>query len=1211
MPSATGRRRCRGGQSTPRAKAGHSGGGRSIVMAAALIAGMGAGASVGTQVASAQTAWSVSTSFPPAGQYITGVSCAAATRPSKCEAVGYSATGAVALSSTDGGATWAAQIPPVQATQLSAVSCPSATFCIAAGDEYQPSGEYGAFAITADGGATWTYEEARSGVMALYGVSCPSSEICEAVGANEQGDPIVAGTTDGGADWSIQHIPPGALELSGISCSSIMDCEAVGEKAPRQGLILGTSNGGALWSVQTSPAAVSGYSGVDCVASTTFCVAVGIFYPKPYYPRFKSITYPIAVASSTTNAGTSWSADSLPQVVSELGAVSCWTASACEATGDSSLDAGLALGTSNGGASWSDQTLPGEVSGLPAVSCFSQVDCVAGGFTYGTSYSASLLTTTDMGTAWSAAALPDGVPELFATSCSSSTSCVAVGYTTPASAIIESSANGGTSWAAEGVPPGVDFLYGVDCPDTLDCVAVGQSQAGAAIVVSTDGGETWTSESPPAGAYVLSAIFCTPGAEDCDAVGYITPPTGPASGVVVTTTDGGENWSMASVPAATPSLYAVSCWLGVTDCVAVGGGGGQPAVLATTDGTSWASQPLPAGATSLRAISCPAARDCFAAGYSLATAYAGAVFATTNGGATWSGEQVPADVSQLAGISCTSATTCVAVGTSSSGASSVIATDDGTDWADQSVPSGAGALSGVSCAPGGAGPCVASGTSPSGGANLLNYDPPEAPPSSAPSNSLPALLSRPTSTRSAAAAGAPDAEGFAGPGDWPAFLLGGAHSSYNLTATAITINNVAQLKVAWQWQSPPSQTSAPDDFLATPIVSGGNIYIGSNDGYMFAVNETTHETVWSDFLGVQFATRNCNTASQGLTSSATVAPDPATGQPTVFVDAANGYLYAIDAATGAIVWKAIVDVPSIVHNDYYAWGSPLVANGRVYIGISSVLDCPLVPAGLVSFDQSTGAQLAYWDSLPAGQIGASIWSSAAVAPDGDIIASTGNGPANVQNLYAESVVSLDPDSLQLLGGWQVPVTQQKIDDDFGASPTIFTADIDGSETTMVGVCNKNGLYYAFQENDLTAGPVWTYRMSPSVVGGVECDAAAIWNGTELIEGGGGSTTINGTEYEGSVQALNPATGAPIWETGLSGEVVGSPAEDGAGVVSAPIWFSPTDQWGVALLNASTGAELSFVNTQQGVFGQGVFANNDLVIGAGPSVLDYRVGGSGP
>ena len=67
---------------------------------------------------------------------------------------------------------------------------------------------------------------------------------------------------------------------------------------------------------------------------------------------------------------------------------------------------------------------------------------------------------------------------------------------------------------------------------------------------------------------------------------------------------------------------------------------------------------------------------------------------------------------------------------------------------------------------------------------------------------------------------------------------------------------------------------------------------------------------------------------------------------------------------------------------------------------------------------------------------------------------------------------------------------------------------------MVGACNKNGIYYAFQQNNLAAGPVWQdqlangYGTGPNPEG--QCDAAAIWDGTNLIEGGGNGTTINGT-----------------------------------------------------------------------------------------------------
>jgi outer membrane protein assembly factor BamB len=291
-------------------------------------------------------------------------------------------------------------------------------------------------------------------------------------------------------------------------------------------------------------------------------------------------------------------------------------------------------------------------------------------------------------------------------------------------------------------------------------------------------------------------------------------------------------------------------------------------------------------------------------------------------------------------------------------------------------------------------------------------------------------------------------------------------------------------------------------------------------------------------------------------------------------------------------------------NDFYSWGSPLVANRKVYIGSSADCGNPHVAAGVFAYNQSSGNQIASWSSLPLGDVGASIWSSVGLATNGSILVTTGSscdscGPP--LPLYDESIVRLDPTTLKLRDAWQLPAAQQSFDSDFGGSPTTFTATIGGVATPMVGACNKNGNYYALNQDDLAAGPVWQdvitepYRYDPGKA--EECDAAAIWNGTDLIEGGGAPTTIGGINYTGSVQALNPATGAPIWQTGLPGTVVGSPTEDGAGVVAAQTFYSKGKELGVYLLNASTGAIISFIPTpNSSLFGQAVFAGEDLLVG---------------
>jgi hypothetical protein len=114
---------------------------------------------------------------------------------------------------------------------------------------------------------------------------------------------------------------------------------------------------------------------------------------------------------------------------------------------------------------------------------------------------------------------------------------------------------------------------------------------------------------------------------------------------------------------------------------------------------------------------------------------------------------------------------------------------------------------------------------------------------------------------------------------------------------------------------------------------------------------------------------------------------------------------------------------------------------------------------VVAFDQSTGAQTVKWIDVPPGSTmnGGSAWSSAVLLGNGDIAVTTGNGYKNSgEPFYDDSVVALNPDTLAMDDHWQVPPSQQINDGDFGASPTVWTATINGVSTPMVGACDKNG-----------------------------------------------------------------------------------------------------------------------------------------------------------
>ena len=223
--------------------------------------------------------------------------------------------------------------------------------------------------------------------------------------------------------------------------------------------------------------------------------------------------------------------------------------------------------------------------------------------------------------------------------------------------------------------------------------------------------------------------------------------------------------------------------------------------------------------------------------------------------------------------------------------------------------------------------------------------------------------------------------------NWSTYLYGSTHSSYNPNDTAITPTNASTVQPVWRWVPPPSPNPAPNEIRATPTVVNGIMYVGIEDGYFYAVDMATQKVLWSQFLGVVNGT-TCGAGYNGIISTATVEPDPLTGILTVYVNGPDGYLYALNASTGAIDWQALVGIPSTTINNYYAWGSPVVGNGNVYIGVSSECDQPLIPGGVIEVNQSTGAIEAQWFSTPAGKVGGSVWSSPALLSDGSIILTT-------------------------------------------------------------------------------------------------------------------------------------------------------------------------------------------------------------------------------
>ena len=352
-------------------------------------------------------------------------------------------------------------------------------------------------------------------------------------------------------------------------------------------------------------------------------------------------------------------------------------------------------------------------------------------------------------------------------------------------------------------------------------------------------------------------------------------------------------------------------------------------------------------------------------------------------------------------------------------------------------------------------------------------------------------------------------------GDWPKYVHDPAGSSNNASETTISASNAATLAQKWT-------VSATAAILDQPVVGNGMVYFGDNKGFMDAVDVNTHLQKWSTALG--FTTDSC--ASQGLASTAALAT--LNGTPTLYVGGGDAALYALNANTGAVLWRTQLGDTTA---GAFAWSSPLIANGSVYMGLASMADCPLNQGKLIRLNAATGAIQASVATAPTGCVGGGIWGSPSMDATGDIYFSTGTEATCSSPTPLEiSVVRVDPINLIVKGYWHIPEAQQAPDGDFGSVPTIFDAPIPGTSGHLLAIANKNGNFYALDRDNLSAGPVWTLHIAisgASPLAGEGALSPAAYDGQTLYVAGG-NTTVNGVACKTAMRAVNPVNGTVVW-----------------------------------------------------------------------------------
>jgi hypothetical protein len=375
-------------------------------LAAALTLAAGPGAALAaTGPGAAGAGWKIQHVPLPAGAKNASPSAVSCPSASDCVLVGFYVKpkpGGLPLAENWNGHAWSAQTVPSpsggQWTELDALSCASATRCVAVGEYQQGTSLAGSMVAEQRNGSTWTAQTsfplpAGGQGQFLQGVWCLTASSCTAVGTYYPGSGgsrhPVAEHWNGHA-WAYQAVPdPGKSQnsyLNGITCTSAGNCLAVGYyNTNGVGKPVTAQWNGHAWTLLTTPLPATATNGgwlssVSC-SSAADCTAVG-----SYWSKTTEDSYTLAEHWN----GSSWAIQRTPnpsaasQIEDQLNDVSCVSASSCTAVGFASATSSTherPLAEYWDGSAWAVQqtAAPGADEGLGGISCRSATTCTAVG----------------------------------------------------------------------------------------------------------------------------------------------------------------------------------------------------------------------------------------------------------------------------------------------------------------------------------------------------------------------------------------------------------------------------------------------------------------------------------------------------------------------------------------------------------------------------------------------------------------------------------------------------------------------------------------------------------------------------------------------------------------------------------------------------------------------------------------------------------------
>lgn len=278
----------------------------------------------------------------------------------------------------------------------------------------------------------------------------------------------------------------------------------------------------------------------------------------------------------------------------------------------------------------------------------------------------------------------------------------------------------------------------------------------------------------------------------------------------------------------------------------------------------------------------------------------------------------------------------------------------------------------------------------------------------------------------------------------------------------ITTGNVAQLRLLWA-----HQLASNDPIVeATPIVTGGAMFVSEPPSGVVALDARTGDAIWRSGhelpAGISLC---CGRVNRGV----------AVLGGTVFLGTLDAYLVALDAADGRPTWETRV---ASIADGYSITVAPLAVGDLVIVGVSGGEFG--IRGFLAAYAADTGKEVWRFNTVPGpGEPGHDTWEgdswksgggptwvTGAYDPVLDLVYWGVGNPAPIysgeeregDNLYTNSVIALARKTGKLAWHFQFSPHDEH-DWDSNQTPILADLTVAGVPRKVIGWANRNGFYY--------------------------------------------------------------------------------------------------------------------------------------------------------